>query len=519
MTKKIKNVNHNAKIIEIEGWGCRYQQCLILFFTLTIAYSMRSCMGVSLVAMIQNDTGLKSNVTSNNNVSTTEKDGDLYTDEDFYYADGFLNYLMLTPPYPKFKWNKRVQDAVVTSFFWGYMLLQVPAGQIAHRFGSTYMLCGALSINCIVSLCFPLAVFYGGWKLGIACRMIQGLSQACIVPSIHTALGKWAPLVERGRMSAMVYGSQALGTVLGLPMTGFIAASSMGWPGIFRFYGLLSGIMAGILLWSGADSPAKHPKISAAERLYIEADLGQKDSDPNKRLQVPWSHILRCRGLYAIIIVHIGQIWGQLLLFSELPIFMDKVLGVNIKANGLLTALPFFVMWFTNFFFSWFGDMLIVKKYLSVTNTRKLANSVGCVPAAIGFVALTYIPKNVYVVEAILVFICAFKISAHVGFQVNPIDISPNFGGTMISISNLFASMIGSMSPIVAGMILTDVTNLQLWRYVFFIAAAIYFFTNLIYVLIGTAELADWNTPEDDKKINEDEEATVMMEKPNNGST
>lgn len=44
--------------------------------------------------------------------------------------------------------------------------------------------------------------------------------------------------------------------------------------------------------------------------------------------------------------------------------------------NGLLTALPFLVMWFSNFFFSWFTDWLILKN-ISVTNTRKIANSLG----------------------------------------------------------------------------------------------------------------------------------------------
>lgn len=49
-------------------------------------------------------------------------------------------------------------------------------------------------------------------------------------------------------------------------------------------------------------------------------------------MQVPWSQILRSRGLYAIIVAHIGQTWGQLILYSEVPAFMDKIMGVNIKA-------------------------------------------------------------------------------------------------------------------------------------------------------------------------------------------
>ncbi|CAG9786482.1 unnamed protein product [Diatraea saccharalis] len=152
-------------------------------------------------------------------------------------------------------------------------------------------------------------------------------------------------------------------------------------------------------------------------------------------------------------------------------------------------------MWFTNFFFSWMTDMLIVKKYLNVTQARKLANSLGCFPSAIGLIALAYAPKNIYIVESLLVLICAFKIASSVGFHVNHVDISPNFAGTMISISNFISNMFGSLAPIVAGFILTDTSDILLWRKVFFVAAGLYFFTNIVYLALGTGELAEWNNP------------------------
>ncbi|XP_075977492.1 putative inorganic phosphate cotransporter [Anticarsia gemmatalis] len=495
--KEITDNAHGHQFKEA-GWGYRHQQCIILFWVLTIAYSMRSCMGVSLVAMTdyngkeENTTGLELNNTAD------------------FKPEGVLNALMLIPPYPTFNWNKKVQDTVIASFFWGYMLLQIPAGQLAHRFGARYLLTGAMTINCVVSILLPMATYYGGWYCTVVCRVAQGLSQACIVPGLHTSLGKWAPLHERGRLAAFVYGGQALGTVFGLPMTGFISASPMGWPGIFRFYGIMSGMMAFLIWFLVSDTPAKHPKISAAEKDYIEDDLGA--SEGKKKMPVPWMKILKHKGVYAIIVAHIGQTWGQLTLYSEVPAFMDKIMGVNIKANGLLTALPFLVMWFSNFFFSWFTDWLIVKNIMNVTNTRKFANSLGTIPAAIGLIALAYAPQDIYVVETILVLTCAFKISAHCGFQVNHIDISPNYAGTMMSLSNFISNIGSSISPIIIGFILTDVGDKYLWRQVFFLAAGFYLVTNLVYVIFGTSEKADWNDlPEEEKE--DVEENVPMMEK------
>ncbi|KAI8436406.1 hypothetical protein MSG28_010004 [Choristoneura fumiferana] len=425
-------------------------QCAILFCCITVAYSMRACMGVSLVAMVQRtDDQPLANISDTN---TTEN-------------GGFLNALLLVPP--------------------------IPAGQLAHRFGTRYLLTGALMINCI-----------GGWVLTVIFRIIQGLSQSCIVPSMHTAFGKWTPLEERGRLTSFAYGGQALGTVLGMPITGFIAASPLGWPGIFRFYGLLSGLVGGMLWWLGADTPAQHKSISANERRYIEEALGQ----------IPWKKLMRSWGLYAIVVAHTGYNWGNLTLYSEVPAFMDKIMKVNIKANGLLTALPYFVQWFSNFFFSWVTDMIIVKKYLSVTNTRKLANSIGSISSTIGLITLAFVDKDIYVVETILVTICAFSISTNVGYHVNHIDIAPNFAGTLMSISNFVSNCVGSLAPIVAGCILTDVTSEYLWRKVFCVSAGFFFVTNLFYVIFGTAELADWNEPEEEV-TKEDEDPMLMKER------
>ncbi|XP_022123261.2 putative inorganic phosphate cotransporter [Pieris rapae] len=491
-----------TKEFKVAGWGYRHQQCVILFLTLTVAYSMRSCMGVALVAMTD---------VQESQVHVDIINGTITNSTDSNEESNLLHSWLLVPPYPRFKWPKKTQDAVLSSFFWGYMLTQIPAGQIAHFFGAKYMLFGALLINCFVSFCFPWAAFYGGWIVTALCRFLQGLSQACIMPGLHTFLGKWAPLEERGRLAGFAFGGQAIGTVLGLPITGFIASSSLGWPGIFRFYGVISGIVAIFIWWLAADSPGKHPKISFEERTYIEEALSQRPEDKKKVRAVPWKNILTCRGMYAIIIAHIGSAWGQLTLYSEVPAFMDKVMGVNIKANGLLTALPFLCMWFANFFFSWLTDMLIVKKILNVTHTRKFANSLGSIPAAIGLITLAYVPKNIYVVETLLIFICCFKSAASLGYHVNHIDISSNYAGTMMSLSNFGSNLVGSLAPLVAGYILTDVTDELLWRKIFFVAAGFYLFTNLFYVILGTGEKADWNDPPSEKDTENPQETVAML--------
>lgn len=53
-------------------------------------------------------------------------------------------------------------------------------------------------------------IFKGGWVLTMIFRIVQGLTQACIIPGMHTMFGKWTPLEERGRLAGWAYGGKAI---------------------------------------------------------------------------------------------------------------------------------------------------------------------------------------------------------------------------------------------------------------------------------------------------------------------
>lgn len=86
----------------------------------------------------------------------------------------------------------------------------------------------------------------------------------------------WANILLGINSITFLSSGQSLGAVVGIPLTGFIASSGMGWPGIFRFYGLVCAIVGGLMWRFLADTPADHPSISAIERMYIEAEMGQR---------------------------------------------------------------------------------------------------------------------------------------------------------------------------------------------------------------------------------------------------
>ena len=60
-----------------------------------------------------------------------------------------------------------------------------------------------------------------------------------------------------------------LGCIIGNCLSGFIASSSIGWPGIFYVFGLSGIISAVLMVVYVADSPEVHPTISPEEKAFI----------------------------------------------------------------------------------------------------------------------------------------------------------------------------------------------------------------------------------------------------------
>lgn len=55
------------------------------------------------------------------------------------------------------------------------------------------------------------------------------------------------------------------------------------------------------------------------------------------------------------------------------------------------------------------------------------------------------------------VFAMALMGSYYVGVRLNPLDLSPNYAGTLMALKNGFGSLCGGMAPTAAGWILRTV--------------------------------------------------------------
>ncbi|KAL4708188.1 hypothetical protein ACJJTC_005330 [Scirpophaga incertulas] len=389
-----------------------------------------------------------------------------------------------------YNWTMQIQSVILSSFFWGYVVLQVPGGQLANRVGGKMLLAAALGVNSLVVLIIPVCAQYGGWKLLCVCRAVQGLTQGLVFPSVHEILSKWVPVEEQSRLGPFTYAGTHLGTALQLATAGYVA-DIWGWPMIFQSVGVLGILWTLLYLYLGSSSPQSSTYISAEERNYIQSSLGCNEKCEKHR--TPWKSILTSKPFIALVVVHCGQNWGFWTLLAEMPSYMKLVLGIDIKSNGILSALPYLMLFTLSFPFSIVTEYILKRQWLSLSTCRKLSNSIGMYGAAAALVALCCVPpSNTSAAVALLVAAVGVNAGHMTGFLLVHIDMAPEHAGTMMGITNCVSNIVSIIAPLVAGAIISDETDPAQWHKVFYLASAVYVATNSVFVVLGSSLRQHW---------------------------
>lgn len=237
-----------------------------------------------------------------------------------------------------YDYDKKQQGMILSSFFWGYLVAQLPVSHMAHHFGAKILLTIASIMCAILTLITPWAASID-WKLLVASRVLQGLFQGFYYPCVHTLLAKWAHPRERSVLSTAAYSGTQAGSVVMLAISGLLASSTMGWPSIFYVSGGGTLVWTAVWILFGSSSPADCARITIEERQFIESMPGSTQ----RKLNAPWLSIIRSTPVIALIIVHSTQCWGFWTLLTETPSFLVQVFRFDIKTVNLFLKknLPF----------------------------------------------------------------------------------------------------------------------------------------------------------------------------------
>ncbi|KAF5270613.1 hypothetical protein FQA39_LY01351 [Lamprigera yunnana] len=392
-----------------------------------------------------------------------------------------------------FAWDEKTQGIVLGSFFYGYVLTQVPGGRLAELFGGKIVFGCGLLMTAFFTLLTPIAA-ETNFVFFIIVRVLEGMGEvrrnisgnACNVGTLDTPL-------ERSKFAAYVYAGSNFGTIVSLPVSGWLCGLTFmgGWPLAFYVFGSLGVIWIVFWMLLIYDTPSLHPRICRQEQAYILASIGPQDEDD--RAPVPWVNILTCLPLWAILVAMCGQSWAFYTQLTELPTYMSEILHFDIQQNSILSAIPYLTSWILGIIISIFADWLLSKGYLSLSTSYRIFNSLATIIPSLGLLGVAWLGCDRNLVQVILSVTAAFNGALYAGCTTNHIALSPKYAGTMYGITNAAGNMCGFLAPYAIGLIIQGKETLGQWRMVFYLAAGINMGANLFYVAFASAREQPWS--------------------------
>ncbi|XP_061387042.1 putative inorganic phosphate cotransporter [Musca vetustissima] len=443
-------------------FGIRHLQCLLLALGLSVGYATRVNLSVAIVAMTD--------------MNDKQEGVEI------------------------FQWTEKQKSMIQSSFFFGYVVTQIPAGYLCRVWGAKCIFLWGNIISSTLALLTPYLVMVGDWQLLIVARVIQGFSQGVMFPCTHSVLSRWSPPGERATLCGLAYAGTFLGAVVMFGSSGWIISCLHGWPSIFYISGVLGFMWC--LVWHmwGANTPHSYKNISPEEKSMILKSLEQPTQNTEKRSEAPAKtplrEIVKSLPCWALLVDHCAHNWGFWTLLTQLPTYMKYILNMNIQSNALFSALPYLIMLLLTFFFGYLADLLHKRQWVSTNVSRKLLNTIGQWLPMVSLVALGFCDSS-HLMWAVTFIVLAVGLnsSSFLGFQVNHMDLSPNFASVLMGITNTAANLMSIFAPLTVGIVVTDVTNPLQWRIVFFIAAGFYFVGNLSFLVFGQTKVQKWNEP------------------------
>ncbi|MQL78112.1 hypothetical protein Taro_010532 [Colocasia esculenta] len=396
--------------------------------------------------------------------------------------------------------NQSSKGLMLSSFFYGYAMSQVPGGWVAQLIGGRRVLLMSFvlwSLTCALVPLDPKRV-----TILMTARLLVGVAQGFIFPAIHTVLAQWVPPHERSRSVSLTTSGMYLGA----------AAGTLILPSLVKFKGPQSvflaeaalGAMWSMLWLKFASDPPRLDTLKATSAGFGESLLPTTKLKDDKvkaqnggipgRPRIPWRKMFFSLPIWAIVVNNFTFHYALYVLMNWLPTYFELGLEISLQEMGSSKMLPYLTMFVFSNIGGWIADFLITRRILSITRTRKLLNTIGFIVAALALMVLPLFRTSAGAVICSSVSL-GFLALGRAGFAVNHLDIAPRYAGIVMGVSNTAGTLAGVIGVGLTGRILetaknanVDLSSSESWKPVFFVPGYLCMFSSIIFLIFATGE-------------------------------
>jgi MFS family permease len=216
---------------------------------------------------------------------------------------------------------------VISAFFLGYAVMQIPGGWLADRFGSKYVIVVAIAAWSVFTVMTSFA-----WSLLslIGIRLVFGLTEGAFPSASFKGVAELFDKPSRPKLAALLTSSNYAGSMVApLIMAPLIIA--LGWRYAFEVIG-----------FAGVAFALAYLVLVPYVRPAAGSDIQPASVGPRARTEKAGTReLLRDPFLWQLLTVWFGVSCVNKGLDSWMPIYLLQQRGLDLKAVGLLTPIPF----------------------------------------------------------------------------------------------------------------------------------------------------------------------------------
>eukprot|EP01062_Namystynia_karyoxenos_P069081 TRINITY_DN6442_c0_g1_i1.p1 TRINITY_DN6442_c0_g1~~TRINITY_DN6442_c0_g1_i1.p1 ORF type:complete len:458 (+),score=89.94 TRINITY_DN6442_c0_g1_i1:131-1504(+) len=352
------------------------------------------------------------------------------------FADRTIVGVCVLPMQRQFGWSEQTKGLVLSAFYWGYTLTQIPGGRASERLGCKPVLVGAVLLWSVATWVIPEAAGFGIAAL-LAARVLLGLAEGVQFPCTTLYISLAFPTEWRARAVAVVFAGVEAGTVTASLIAPTISAE-LGWEACFRCFGGLG------LLWCLASRSALPRTVQPGSGAKTGAKAGLvRQVASMAHTSNFWSVLLghACFCCY----VHTALYW--------LPTYFQNAFGVPLKHLALYTAPPHAVNVAVSLLAGALADRVVARGVAPI-RARRTASGLGFFGPAVLLLCSPLVgsPAAATILWCGILGFASF--CAKCGHLLHMMDVAPESVGLVMGIVNTFGSVVGMLANIAAGKLL-----------------------------------------------------------------
>ncbi|MED4551658.1 MULTISPECIES: MFS transporter [Lysinibacillus] len=209
---------------------------------------------------------------------------------------------------------------ILSAFFLGYAIMQIPGGWLADKFGAKRVLLMAVITWSIFTGLTAIA-----WSLTamIVIRFLFGIGEGGFQPSSSKIIATIFPKEERGRAMSIMLTSGGIVSLI-VPLLAAYLLGTIGWRMMFIIIGAIGAIIA-FIYWKYIQLPQDEAATAGTENTTNKVNFKELLKTP-----LMWNLIIAYFCIYAVN-------WG---LVSWIPTYLQKNRGLDLMSIGWAQTIP-----------------------------------------------------------------------------------------------------------------------------------------------------------------------------------